>query len=64
MRCAAGGRDVAATLDFLLSLWQPQSANFPAALQADAKDLVHWCHGATGAVFAFLTGYLVLGECW
>ncbi|KAG5188122.1 hypothetical protein JKP88DRAFT_287740 [Tribonema minus] len=55
-------RDIGATMDFLLSLWQPGSANFPAALQADAKDLVHWCHGATGAVFAFSTAYCVLGH--
>jgi Lanthionine synthetase C-like protein len=55
-------RDIAATLDFVLTLWNDSAKNYPAALQQDTKDLVHWCHGATGAVFTFSTAYTVLGK--
>jgi Lanthionine synthetase C-like protein len=54
--------DIAATLDFVLTLWNDSAKNYPAALQQDTKDLVHWCHGATGAVFTFATAYTVLGK--
>jgi len=54
-------RDISATLDFILSLWSESSKNFPMSLQSDPKYLVHWCHGATGAVFAFTLAFSKFG---
>merc|ERR1711933_245854 len=49
-------RDVRAAVDFVVDQ-QMQSGNFPAVLGDDSDDLVHWCHGAPGAVFLLCCAY-------
>lgn len=55
-------RDIETTLDWLLNI-QTSDGNFPPNVNEigfDRKDeeLVHWCHGATGAVHLFIVAYL------
>lgn len=55
-------RDIEASLDWLLSI-QTASGNFPTASDEIGYDrgedeLVHWCHGATGAVSLMIVAYL------
>jgi len=53
---AAERPEVRGTVDFIAKL-QFASGNFPAVL-GDADDrLVHWCHGAPGAVFLYCRAY-------
>ncbi|VDN07366.1 unnamed protein product [Thelazia callipaeda] len=54
--------DVLRTVDWLLSL-QLKNGNFPSKLEEKDIDrgeneLVHWCHGATGAVHLMVVAYL------
>lgn len=56
---------IKATLDYYLTL-QDSNGNFPCALdevgpgktRADSEMLVHWCHGAPGAVYMLAKAYL------
>lgn len=45
------------TLDYLLSLQLP-SGNFPSSEGKNNDDLIHFCHGATGAVPVLCKAYL------
>lgn len=56
--------DVKASVDYLLSL-QTASGNFPCATdelgsrsRPQSEELVHWCHGAAGVVYAMAKAYL------
>lgn len=50
-------KDIRATVDFMLTLMQP-NGNIPPAMDEvggqggrdDSNELVHWCHGAPGIV--------------
>ncbi|CAD7085535.1 unnamed protein product [Hermetia illucens] len=57
--------DIRRSIDFYLSL-QDKDGNFPVALEdlqtGRAKRLVHWCHGAPGAVYLLAKAYLVFQE--
>ncbi|XP_055377355.1 lanC-like protein 3 homolog [Condylostylus longicornis] len=57
--------DVKASVDFYLSL-QDAEGNFPVALEdlkrGREKRLVHWCHGAPGAVYLLAKAYLIFKE--
>lgn len=51
---------------FVLAL-QESDGNFPIALDSKKKRntekrLVHWCHGAPGAIYLMLKAYLTFGE--
>ncbi|KAF8057122.1 LanC-like protein 3 [Scenedesmus sp. PABB004] len=72
---AAAERDVAASLSFVLSCecdapgavpgsggHYPSAAPLPAGGAARHEPLVHWCHGAPGAVYLFATAWEVLRE--
>ena len=58
--------DIKFSVDYLLSLQTP-GGNFPCAmdeappyrLRSDIDDLVHWCHGAPGAIYLFSKAYLI-----
>ncbi|XP_037933586.1 lanC-like protein 3 homolog [Teleopsis dalmanni] len=58
-------RDIKRSIDFFLSL-QDQEGNFPVALEdlktGREKRLVHWCHGAPGAVYLLAKAYLIFKE--
>lgn len=44
---------------------QSQDGNFPCVLEDAGKSehkLVHWCHGAPGAIYLFAKAYLILKE--
>lgn len=49
------------TIDYLLTK-QFSSANFPSSLENESDRLIHWCHGAPGAVFLMLKAYQVFQE--
>lgn len=52
------------TLDIFLSM-QSSDGNFPCVLEDCNKSehkLVHWCHGAPGAVYVFAKAYLTFKE--
>ncbi|KAM3725970.1 LanC-like protein [Dirofilaria immitis] len=54
--------DVFETLDWILSL-QLKNGNIPSKVEEEGIDrgeneLVHWCHGATGAVHLMIVAYL------
>lgn len=54
--------DVLKTVDWILSL-QLKNGNFPSKVEEERVDrgeneLVHWCHGATGAVHLMIVAYL------
>jgi len=60
--------EVKAAVDFYLSL-QNEEGNFPCAMDELGQsrrhpddDLVHWCHGAPGAVYMLARAYLVWKE--
>lgn len=60
--------DVKAAVEFYLSL-QNEEGNFPCAMDELGQsrrhpddDLVHWCHGAPGAVYMLARAYLVWKE--
>nr|CAD7411776.1 unnamed protein product [Timema cristinae] len=46
------------TIDYLQGIRYP-SKNFPSSLNSDSDRLVHWCHGAPGAVYLFTEAYKV-----
>ncbi|XP_073828770.1 lanC-like protein 3 homolog [Musca autumnalis] len=58
-------RDIKKSIDFYLML-QDEEGNFPVALEdlrsGREKRLVHWCHGAPGAVYLFAKAYLIFKE--
>ena len=47
------------TIDYLISK-QFSSGNFPSSLESESDRLVHWCHGAPGAVFLMVKAYQVI----
>jgi len=49
------------SIDFLLSL-QFSSGNFPSSLGNETDRLVHWCHGAPGAIHMFGLAYQVFDD--
>lgn len=62
---AAELRDIKRSIDFFLEL-QDSEGNFPVALEdlrsGREKRLVHWCHGAPGAVYVMAKAYLIFKE--
>lgn len=57
-------KSVKDTLDIFLSM-QSADGNFPCVLKDSNKsehELVHWCHGAPGAVYVFAKAYLIFKE--
>ncbi|EDO42198.1 predicted protein [Nematostella vectensis] len=48
-------------IDFFLSLQFP-SGNFPSSLGNSSDKLVHWCHGAPGAIHLLLKAHKVFGK--
>lgn len=55
-------RDIENTLDWLLDI-QAENGNFATdveeiGLNRGSNELVHWCHGATGAVHLMIVAYL------
>lgn len=62
---AAELRDIKRSIDFFLEL-QDNEGNFPVALEdlrsGRDKRLVHWCHGAPGAVYLMAKAYLIFKE--
>ncbi|CAG7723925.1 unnamed protein product [Allacma fusca] len=62
-------RDIQQTCDFYLSL-QSREGNFPCAMdeisernrRSESNELVHWCHGAPGAIYLFAKAYLHFGN--
>jgi len=67
----AAERDIRASVDFLLTVMQP-NGNIPPAMdevnprghrRSDSDELVHWCHGAPGdlcLLFVFIYESLCL----
>lgn len=57
--------DIKRSIDFFLNL-QDDHGNFPVALEdlksGREKRLVHWCHGAPGAVYLIAKAYLIFKE--
>ncbi|CAG2056227.1 unnamed protein product, partial [Timema podura] len=49
------------TIDYLQGIRYP-SKNFPSSLNSDSDRLVHWCHGAPGALYLFTEAYKVFGD--
>ncbi|XP_067144208.1 lanC-like protein 2 [Centruroides vittatus] len=49
------------SIDFLLEIRFP-SGNMPSSLGNKSDRLVHWCHGAPGAIHLFGLAYKVFGE--
>ncbi|KAG8230828.1 hypothetical protein J437_LFUL010225 [Ladona fulva] len=49
------------TLDFLLSTSYP-GGNLPSSMGSGRDRLVHWCHGAPGAVHLYCLAYEVFGD--
>ncbi|KAL5009687.1 hypothetical protein ScPMuIL_011992 [Solemya velum] len=62
-------QDIKQSVDFLLSLEQP-NFNYPPAMddvvdrnrRSENDELVHWCHGAPGIVYLFARAYKVWGD--
>lgn len=58
-------KDIKQSVDFFVSL-QDKEGNFPTALEdiktRREKRLIHWCHGAPGAIFLLIKSYLVFKE--
>lgn len=52
---------IKSTLDYLISLQFP-SGNFPSSEGKEGAELVHICHGATGAVFPLCEAFSVYGD--
>ncbi|KAI9583955.1 lanC-like protein 3 homolog [Glossina fuscipes] len=57
--------DIKKSVDYFLAL-QDDEGNFPVALETLESDretrLVHWCHGAPGAVYLLAKAYLIFKE--
>ncbi|XP_068212610.1 lanC-like protein 2 isoform X2 [Palaemon carinicauda] len=49
------------TVDYVCTL-QFSSGNMPSSLNNETDRLVHWCHGAPGAVFLLAKAYQVFGD--
>lgn len=48
---------------FIITALQDSEGNFPIVLDdLREKRLVHWCHGAPGAIYLFAKAYLVFKE--
>lgn len=52
---------------FILSALQESDGNFPIALDSEKKRntekrLVHWCHGAPGAIYFLLKAYRIFND--
>ncbi|XP_022219493.1 lanC-like protein 3 homolog [Drosophila obscura] len=62
---AAELREIKRSIDYFLVL-QDADGNFPVALEdlrsGRDKRLVHWCHGAPGAVYMLAKAYLIFKE--
>ena len=55
-------KDIRATVDYYLTL-KDRNGNFPSSTgKVGPYQLVHWCHGATGAAFMFAKAYLVFKD--
>jgi len=54
-------RSVEGCIEFLLSQQFP-SGNFPPSLESGTDKLIHWCHGAPGAVHLMVKAYQVFGK--
>lgn len=54
-------RNVESCVEFLLSE-QFSSGNFPSSLESGIDKLIHWCHGAPGAVHLMVKAYQVFGK--
>lgn len=55
---------VKGTIDVFLQM-QSADGNFPTVLEDAEKSehkLVHWCHGAPGAVYLFAKAYIIFNE--
>ncbi|CAH3188626.1 unnamed protein product [Porites evermanni] len=52
---------VESCVEFLLSKQFP-SGNFPSSLESGTDKLIHWCHGAPGAVHLMIKAYQVFGK--
>ena len=46
-------------VEYLLSQQFP-SGNFPSSLENRVDKLIHWCHGAPGAIHLMVKAYQVL----
>ncbi|CAG7823215.1 unnamed protein product [Allacma fusca] len=54
--------DIKNTIDYYLTL-QDKNGNYPSSTgKVGPYNLVHWCHGATGAAFMFAKAYLTFGD--
>ncbi|CEL93589.1 unnamed protein product [Vitrella brassicaformis CCMP3155] len=54
-------RDIRMALEYLLSL-ETAHHNWPAVVGETADHLVHFCHGAPGAILMFVKAYQVYGD--
>lgn len=50
--------NIESCVEFLVSE-QFSSGNFPSSLENDTDKLIHWCHGAPGAVHLMVKAYQV-----
>ncbi|XP_041350633.1 lanC-like protein 3 [Gigantopelta aegis] len=61
-------QDIRHSVDFLLSLEQPNHNYAPAmddvgtCTRPESQELVHWCHGAPGIIYLFARAYIVWGD--
>lgn len=53
--------NIESCVEFLMSE-QFSSGNFPSSLENDTDKLIHWCHGAPGAVHLMVKAYQVFGK--
>lgn len=53
--------NIESCVEFLVSE-QFSSGNFPSSLENDTDKLIHWCHGAPGAVHLMVKAYQVFGK--
>lgn len=54
-------KDIKGSVDKFLTLQDPHGM-FPSRWTTREKKLVHWCHGAPGAIYLLAKAYLVFGE--
>ncbi|GAB1605443.1 lanC-like protein 3 [Argonauta hians] len=62
----AAEADIKQSIEFLLSIEQPNSNYAPAMDEVNminkrplSEELIHWCHGAPGVIYTFARAYLV-----
>ncbi|XP_055639710.1 lanC-like protein 3 homolog [Toxorhynchites rutilus septentrionalis] len=53
--------DIKASVDYFLGI-QDENGNFPTRLLNSNKNLIHWCHGCSGAIYMLAKAYLVFKE--